>query len=78
MPSPSLGSAAIWNTMMGTSLLTMPWAFARSGVVLGPAVAIGMSVVACITAIFINRLYLQLGKREYFFGRADNGKGDES
>jgi len=35
---------AVWNTMMGTSLLSMPWAMERAGIL--PAVILLTSVAA--------------------------------
>ena len=31
---------ALWNTMVGSSLLTLPWAFAHSGLALGLCIAL--------------------------------------
>eukprot|EP00095_Tigriopus_kingsejongensis_P005831 maker-scaffold425_size175135-snap-gene-0.50 protein:Tk05831 transcript:maker-scaffold425_size175135-snap-gene-0.50-mRNA-1 annotation:"amino acid permease -like isoform 1" len=41
---------AIWNTMIGTSLLAMPWAMEQSGIIAGPLVAILVAMVACYSA----------------------------
>ncbi|CAG0912822.1 unnamed protein product [Notodromas monacha] len=41
---------AIWNTMMGTSLLSMPWAIQRAGVILGSGLLLLMFMVCLYTA----------------------------
>lgn len=41
---------SIWNTMMGTALLTMPWALNQAGLVLGLIFMISMGLLAFYTA----------------------------
>ncbi|KAF2366819.1 Amino acid transporter transmembrane domain [Trinorchestia longiramus] len=41
---------SIWNTMMGTSLLTMPWAFGKAGFAGGFIIMITMAFVCLFTA----------------------------
>ncbi|XP_076065824.1 neutral amino acid transporter 9-like [Oratosquilla oratoria] len=41
---------AIWNTMMGTSLLTMPWAFGQAGFVGGLLIMISMAALCLYTS----------------------------
>uniref|UniRef100_A0A146KWI5 Putative amino acid permease F13H10.3 n=2 Tax=Lygus hesperus TaxID=30085 RepID=A0A146KWI5_LYGHE len=41
---------AIWNTMMGTSLLAMPWGIERAGLAMGPALTLGMGALCLYTA----------------------------
>uniref|UniRef100_A0A2P2I9S2 Sodium-coupled neutral amino acid transporter 9-like n=1 Tax=Hirondellea gigas TaxID=1518452 RepID=A0A2P2I9S2_9CRUS len=41
---------SVWNTMMGTSILTMPWAFGKAGFVGGLVVMIGMAILCLFTA----------------------------
>ncbi|KAI6176231.1 hypothetical protein M3Y97_00776200 [Aphelenchoides bicaudatus] len=41
---------SIWNTMMGTSLLAMPWALQQAGLGLGAFLVLFMGFVACYTA----------------------------
>jgi len=41
---------AIWNTMMGTSMLSMAWGLQQSGFILGLGLLIGMGLVCCYTA----------------------------
>jgi hypothetical protein len=48
-----LFSLSIWNTMMGTSLLSVPWALSQSGLATGLVIAFGMSMVAAYTASII-------------------------
>ena len=56
-------SMSLWNTMMGTSLLAMPWGILVSGLVLGPFIALAMGVASCYTAILI--LFLHDEKRKH-------------
>ncbi|CAB4062169.1 SLC38A9 [Lepeophtheirus salmonis] len=44
---------AIWNTMMGTSLLATPWAISQSGIIMGPCIALFTAGLAGYTAITI-------------------------
>ncbi|XP_065069584.1 neutral amino acid transporter 9-like [Rhopilema esculentum] len=44
---------AIWNTMMGTSLLSLPWAIGQSGFVLGMALIITMGLICFYTCYLI-------------------------
>uniref|UniRef100_A0A0N4ZHU8 NAD(+) diphosphatase n=1 Tax=Parastrongyloides trichosuri TaxID=131310 RepID=A0A0N4ZHU8_PARTI len=41
---------SIWNTMMGTSLLAMPWALSQAGLVLGTFLILFMAGIALYTA----------------------------
>uniref|UniRef100_A0AAF5DRN0 Nudix hydrolase domain-containing protein n=1 Tax=Strongyloides stercoralis TaxID=6248 RepID=A0AAF5DRN0_STRER len=41
---------SIWNTMMGTSLLAMPWALSQAGFILGSFLILGMAGLALYTA----------------------------
>lgn len=41
---------AIWNTMMGTSLLTMPWAVSQAGFAAGMALILGIGFLCLYTA----------------------------
>ncbi|BES98630.1 Transmembrane amino acid transporter protein [Nesidiocoris tenuis] len=41
---------AVWNTMMGTSLLAMPWGIERAGFAMGPALTLGMGGLCLYTA----------------------------
>ncbi|XP_065583544.1 sodium-coupled neutral amino acid transporter 9 homolog isoform X1 [Artemia franciscana] len=41
---------AIWNTMMGTSLLTMPWALEQAGLVLGLCLMVSVAGICFYTA----------------------------
>jgi amino acid permease len=48
--------------MMGTSLLSVPWALSQSGLVMGLAIAIGMSLVAAYTASIILKTHSKESK----------------
>ena len=48
---------AIWNTMMGTSLLSMPWALEQAGLAMGLIMMSGVAGIALYTAYRI----LQVG-----------------
>ncbi|ROT72766.1 neutral amino acid transporter 9 [Penaeus vannamei] len=52
---------AIWNTMMGTSLMTMPWAFGQAGFVGGIIIMLGMAGIALYTAIRLLTLQKTMG-----------------
>ena len=43
-------SFSIWNTMMGTSLLSMPWALDQAGFALGLALMVFMAFITLYTA----------------------------
>ncbi|XP_054273752.1 sodium-coupled neutral amino acid transporter 9 homolog isoform X1 [Macrosteles quadrilineatus] len=40
----------LWNTMVGTSLLTMPWGLERAGFAMGILLVMGMATLCCYTA----------------------------
>ncbi len=44
---------AIWNTMMGTSLLAVPWAIEHSGFATGLSIIFAMTIMAYYTAFII-------------------------
>jgi len=44
---------SIWNTMMGTSLLSVPWAVGKSGLVAALAIGAVMATISCFTALQI-------------------------
>ncbi|XP_073974835.1 sodium-coupled neutral amino acid transporter 9 homolog isoform X2 [Rhodnius prolixus] len=52
---------AIWNTMMGTSLLAMPWGIQRAGLVVGPALTAIMGALCLYTAYCNLRAHSQFG-----------------
>jgi sodium-coupled neutral amino acid transporter 9 len=54
---------SVWNTMVGSSLLTVPWAFSNSGIVLG----IFISFVTFVIAYYTCSLYIRLGKNDSDF-----------
>ena len=55
-------SLAIWNTMMGTSLLSVPWAIKQSGLLASVLIGIGMAVVAGYTALLVIKIHAKYGK----------------
>ncbi|XP_053638242.1 neutral amino acid transporter 9 isoform X8 [Cherax quadricarinatus] len=52
---------AIWNTMMGTSLMTMPWAFGQAGFAGGLIIMLGMAALSLYTAIRLLTLQKTIG-----------------
>jgi len=48
---------AVWNTMMGTSLLSMPWAIEQAGLIAGPLLIVAMASVCFYTAFCILKVY---------------------
>ncbi|CAH1392180.1 unnamed protein product [Nezara viridula] len=52
---------AVWNTMMGTSLLAMPWGMERAGLVAGPFLMIVQGGVCLFTAYLNLRTESHLG-----------------
>lgn len=56
---------SIWNTMMGTSLLAMPWAIHQSGFGLGVFLMIFMAFVAFYTAYRVIQSPQNLGRRVF-------------
>ena len=47
---------------MGTSLLSVPWALSQSGLIMGLAIAIGMSLIAAYTASIILKTHSKESK----------------
>lgn len=52
---------SIWNTMMGTSLLTMPWAFGKAGFIGGILIMICEGLICLITACKLLNLQKKMG-----------------
>uniref|UniRef100_A0A023F2V8 Putative sodium-coupled neutral amino acid transporter 9-like protein n=1 Tax=Triatoma infestans TaxID=30076 RepID=A0A023F2V8_TRIIF len=52
---------AVWNTMMGTSLLAMPWGIGRAGLVVGPVLTALMGALCLYTAYCNLRAHRQFG-----------------
>ena len=44
---------AIWNTMMGSSLLAVPWAIKSSGLAMGFGIVVLMTIISYYTAYII-------------------------
>lgn len=53
----SVFSFAIWNTMMGTSLLSMPWALEQAGLGLGLFLMLLVAGLCLYTAYRIIQVY---------------------
>jgi len=51
---------SIWNTMMGTSLLSIPWAVGKSGLAGALIIGIAMALISCFTAIEIVEVHTAL------------------
>eukprot|EP00301_Raphidiophrys_heterophryoidea_P005696 c12361_g1_i4.p1 GENE.c12361_g1_i4~~c12361_g1_i4.p1 ORF type:complete len:531 (-),score=144.37 c12361_g1_i4:91-1683(-) len=45
----------VWNTMLGSTLLTMPWGFAHAGILPGTALAVFLWAVSLYTCIIVLR-----------------------
>lgn len=54
---------SVWNTMVGSSLLTIPWAFSNSGILLG----IFISFVTFAIAFYTCNLYIKLARNDLDF-----------
>ena len=48
--------------MMGTSLLSVPWAIKQSGLLASVLIGIGMAVVAGYTALLVIKIHAKYGK----------------
>jgi len=48
---------SLWNTMLGTSLLSMPWALEQAGILMGIAMMILLSGISLYTAYRILQVY---------------------
>ncbi|KAI9556718.1 hypothetical protein GHT06_016509 [Daphnia sinensis] len=55
---------AVWNTMMGTSLLSMPWAVEQAGLVAGLSLIVVMAGICFYTAFCILQVYGIYGEKE--------------
>ena len=47
----------MWNTMIGTSVVALPWALHQSGLAMGLFLIIGMTAIATFTALTIVKLH---------------------
>jgi sodium-coupled neutral amino acid transporter 9 len=56
-------SFAIWNTIMGSSLLSMPWGVERAGLGGGLLLMVGMSSLCLYTSWRLLRVNSKHGKR---------------
>ena len=57
MMSESFYRLNIWNTMMGTSVLAMPWAFSEAGLAGAILLCLINGPMAAFTAILVDRLH---------------------
>jgi sodium-coupled neutral amino acid transporter 9 len=62
---------SVWNTMMGSGLLTLPWGFSEAGLVGGTAVVIIVGLLAWYTCYIVLNYGIKYGEfmdmtREYF------------
>ena len=60
-----ISSASIWNTMMGTSLLAVPWAILASGLVMGFGIVIFMTIIAFYTAHIVIKNYAKHNSKSF-------------
>ena len=52
--------------MMGTSLLSVPWAIKQSGLIASVIIGLGMALVAMYTALLVIRIHAKYGKRPFY------------
>ena len=52
---------AMWNVMVGSSVLTTPWAFTESGLVLGSVLAVSMGMIMAYTSSLMLRYGAERG-----------------
>ena len=66
---------AIWNTMMGSSLLAVPWAIKSSGLAMGFGIVVIMTIIAYYTAYIIIDSYAKQNSKymqNHFFSAMSN------
>jgi len=51
---------SIWNTMMGTSLLSIPWAVGKTGLLMALMIGGVMAIISCFTALEIVEVHTAL------------------
>ena len=52
--------------MMGTSLLSVPWAIKQSGLIASIVIGFGMALVAMYTALLVIKIHAKYGKQLFF------------
>ena len=52
--------------MMGTSLLSVPWAIKQSGLIASVIIGLGMALVAMYTALLVIKIHAKYGKQPFF------------
>ena len=53
--------------MMGTSLLSVPWAIKQSGLIASIVIGFGMALVAMYTALLVIKIHAKYGKQLFFY-----------
>ena len=51
--------------MMGTSLLSVPWAIKQSGLIASIIIGFGMALVAMYTALLVIKIHAKYGKKSF-------------
>ena len=51
--------------MMGTSLLSVPWAIKQSGLIASIVIGFGMALVAMYTALLVIKIHAKYGKQPF-------------
>ena len=52
--------------MMGTSLLSVPWAIKQSGLIASVIIGLGMALVAMYTALLVIKIHAKYGKQPFY------------
>ena len=52
--------------MMGTSLLSVPWAIKQSGLIASIIIGFGMALVAMYTALLVIKIHAKYGKQPFY------------
>ena len=52
--------------MMGTSLLSVPWAIKQSGLIASIVIGFGMALVAMYTALLVIKIHAKYGKQLFY------------
>jgi amino acid permease len=60
-------SFAVWNTIMGSSLLTMPWGMQNSGLLMGIVTIVIMGGLCLYTTHKILQVQMRHGKSDFRF-----------
>ena len=60
-------SMSIWNTMMGTSLLAVPWAIEAAGLFTGIAIVVVMTMIAYYTSLVVIQSWTRHNSKFCFY-----------